>query len=128
MFSVPYHQYDCKSYPTQSRRVRWAASVLTPVHVWMSMNCAVARSRATTEVGVAKNDPRQLHFPFALWTSVMVGELIRRQFGIRVIRRLEGARLDSAVLGTEPAALGEKSCHMFGLGFRPARRHGRCPL
>jgi transposase len=29
-------------------------------------------------------DPRQMEFPFALWTSVMVGELIWRQFHIRL--------------------------------------------
>jgi len=29
-------------------------------------------------------DPRQMEFPFALWTSIMVGELIWRQFHIRL--------------------------------------------
>lgn len=29
-------------------------------------------------------DPRQMKFPFALWTSIMVAELIRRQFHIRL--------------------------------------------
>lgn len=33
---------------------------------------------------VAKNDPRQMQFPFALWTSVMIAELIWRQFQIRL--------------------------------------------
>lgn len=33
---------------------------------------------------VATHDPRQLEFPFGLWTSVMVAELVRRQFGIRL--------------------------------------------
>lgn len=33
---------------------------------------------------VAKKDPRQMKFPFALWTSLMVGELIRQQFGVRL--------------------------------------------
>lgn len=33
---------------------------------------------------VAKNDPRQMEFPFALWTSVMIGELIWRQYHIRL--------------------------------------------
>ena len=27
-------------------------------------------------------DPRQMKFPFALWTSVMIAELIRRQYGV----------------------------------------------
>ncbi len=29
-------------------------------------------------------DPRQMKFPFALWTSLMIGELIRREFHIRL--------------------------------------------
>jgi len=33
---------------------------------------------------VATKDPRQMEFPFALWTSRMVGELVWRQFGIRL--------------------------------------------
>lgn len=33
---------------------------------------------------VAQNDPRQMEFPFALWTSVMIAELIWRQFQIRL--------------------------------------------
>lgn len=33
---------------------------------------------------VATKDPRQMRFPFALWTSRMVAEVIRRQFGIRL--------------------------------------------
>lgn len=35
---------------------------------------------------VTAKDPRQLEFPFALWTSLMVAELIRRQFHIRLSR------------------------------------------
>lgn len=35
---------------------------------------------------VATKDPRQLQFPFALWTSIMVAELIRRQYHIRLSR------------------------------------------
>ena len=33
---------------------------------------------------VVGNDPRQLRFAFALWTRVMVRELIRREFGVRL--------------------------------------------
>jgi len=33
---------------------------------------------------VAMKDPRQMEFPFALWTSLMVAELIWRQFYIRL--------------------------------------------
>src|SRR4030067_1060224 len=33
---------------------------------------------------VALKDPRQMEFPFALWTSLMVAELIWRQFHIRL--------------------------------------------
>jgi len=33
---------------------------------------------------ITTKDPRQLQFPFALWTSRMVGELIERKFGIRL--------------------------------------------
>jgi transposase len=33
---------------------------------------------------VAKRDPRQMEFPFALWTSVMIRELIWRRFHIRL--------------------------------------------
>ncbi|MDD5205030.1 MAG: IS630 family transposase [Desulfobacterales bacterium] len=33
---------------------------------------------------ITTKDPRQLQFPFALWTSRMVGELIERRFGIRL--------------------------------------------
>jgi transposase len=31
---------------------------------------------------VTMKDPRQMKFPFALWTSVMIAELIRRQYGV----------------------------------------------
>jgi transposase len=45
---------------------------------------------------VLKHDPRQLDFPFALWTLPLVGELIEREFGVvlhkttvaRILRRL----------------------------------------
>ncbi len=33
---------------------------------------------------ITTKDPRQLQFPFALWTSRMVGELIERKFGLRL--------------------------------------------
>ena len=31
---------------------------------------------------VTMKDPRQMKFPFALWTAIMIGELIWRQYGI----------------------------------------------
>jgi len=34
--------------------------------------------------GAVMRDPRQMQFPFALWTSVMVAELIWRQFDVRL--------------------------------------------
>jgi transposase len=33
---------------------------------------------------VVGNDPRQLRFPFALWTRAMIRELIRREFDVRL--------------------------------------------
>ena len=33
---------------------------------------------------VAMKDPRQMKFPFALWTALMIAELIWRQYGIRL--------------------------------------------
>jgi len=33
---------------------------------------------------ITMKDPQQLKFPFALWTSRMVGDMISRQFGIRL--------------------------------------------
>jgi transposase len=33
---------------------------------------------------IVGNDPRQLGFPFALWTRAMVGELIHREFGVHL--------------------------------------------
>ena len=33
---------------------------------------------------VVSNDPRQLRFPFALWTRAMIRELIGREFGVRL--------------------------------------------
>jgi len=35
---------------------------------------------------ISNRDPRQLKFPFALWTLKMVGELIEREFGIKLSR------------------------------------------
>lgn len=34
--------------------------------------------------GVVGEDPRQLQFDFALWTRKIVGELIRREFGVEM--------------------------------------------
>jgi transposase len=33
---------------------------------------------------VTEGDPRQYRFPFALWTARLAGEVIRRQFGVRL--------------------------------------------
>ncbi len=35
---------------------------------------------------ITKHDPRQLNFPFALWTLKLVGELIERRFGVKLSR------------------------------------------
>ena len=35
---------------------------------------------------ITKHDPRQLNFPFALWTLKMVGGLIERRFGVKLSR------------------------------------------
>jgi transposase len=35
---------------------------------------------------VVDKDPSQMKFPFALWTAVLVAELIRREFGIKLSR------------------------------------------
>ena len=45
-----------------------------------------ARMMAWIYNTVATKDPRQVKFPFALWTSMMVAELIWRQFHIRLSR------------------------------------------
>ena len=43
---------------------------------------------------VTMKDPRQMKFPFALWTSLMVAELIRRQFGINLSKASVCRRLN----------------------------------
>jgi transposase len=49
---------------------------------------------------VVGNDPRQLGFRFALWTRAMIGELIRREFGVRLSVASVGRLLRS--LGLSP--------------------------
>jgi len=49
---------------------------------------------------VVGKDPRQLKFPFALWTCAMVREFIRREFGIRVSEVTVGRLLKK--LGLSP--------------------------
>lgn len=49
---------------------------------------------------VVDKDPRQYKFPFALWTRAVVGELIRRRFGIRLNKNSVGRLL--ARLGITP--------------------------
>lgn len=43
-----------------------------------------AKAIAWVYKAVTQKDPRQFRFPFALWTSRMVGELIRDRFGVRL--------------------------------------------
>lgn len=46
-----------------------------------------AQLRRVDELVVGR-DPRQLRFPFALWTREMVGELIEREFGVTLSLKL----------------------------------------
>src|SRR5918995_6857033 len=49
---------------------------------------------------VVGNDPRQLQFTFALWTRAMIRELIRREFGVRLLEVSVGRLLRK--LGLSP--------------------------
>src|SRR4030042_6743891 len=50
---------------------------------------------------VAMKDPRQMNFPFALWTSIMVVELIWRQFHIRLSKASVCRLLNQLGLSTQ---------------------------
>lgn len=50
---------------------------------------------------VTQNDPRQFRFPFALWTSKMIGELIRQKLGVRLSKASVCRLLDQLGLSAQ---------------------------
>ena len=80
---------------------------------------------------IAGTDPRQLQFDFALWTTEMVHELIRREFGVGLsavsVGRLlgqDGAFPAAAAMARLPAESGGGGAVETG-GIPGHRRGGR---